>query len=142
MASDTLVISPLLAGDIDQSLSKGWGGLISVADLPSDRWSFARTDQEGKVIEVAEKVRISDHASTGLYYFSQGKELVAKGQEMIQRREKTRGEYYVIPVYQKFIDTGKNIGISQATAVWDMGTPEAKSEFEKNISQIKAQLSV
>lgn len=140
MASDTLVIGPQLANDIENTKAKNWAGLISVADLPGDRWSFARLDEEGKVVEVAEKVRISDHASTGLYYFSRGKELVEKGSAMIERGEKTRGEYYVIPVYQKFIDTGKNIGISKAVAVWDMGTPEAKLAFEENLDQIRTQL--
>jgi dTDP-glucose pyrophosphorylase len=109
-------------------------GIISVANLPGDHWSFAKTNERGEVIEVAEKKRISDHASTGLYYFRKAGDLIDFGDQMIEREEKTRGEYYVIPVYQKMIEAGYSIGISQALAMWDMGTPEAKAGFEKYLN--------
>ena len=70
-SSDTYVRSNL-ARDVARCRST-CHGIISVADLPGDRWSFARTDESGAVVEVAEKVRISDHASTGLYYFANGR---------------------------------------------------------------------
>ena len=73
---------------------------------PGDRWSFARTDASGRVVEVAEKRRISELASTGLYYFSHADELVATAREMFANGETTRGEYYVMPVYQKYIARG------------------------------------
>lgn len=110
-----------------------YAGIISVANLPGDQWSFARTDEQGKVVEVAEKKRISDHASTGLYYFRKAGDLIDFGDAMIKRQEKTRGEYYIIPVYQKMIEAGYSIGMSHAAAMWDMGTPEAKANFEKHL---------
>lgn len=106
-------------------------GIISVANLPGDRWSFARADETGRVVEVAEKVRISDHASTGLYYFSSGREFVSVAEAMITNKEKTRGEYYVIPVYQKYIERGWRVELSLASEMWDMGTPEALDAFAK-----------
>lgn len=127
-ASDTLVKGNLTK-DIRQQ-PKNSAGLISVASLPGDRWSFARTDASGKVVEVAEKVRISDHASTGIYFFSKANQFRTYAQQMLDKQEKTRGEYYVIPVYQKMIDAGLWVGISQASEMWDMGTPEAKRLFE------------
>jgi NDP-sugar pyrophosphorylase family protein len=125
---DTFVVSKLQE-TITQAGST-CAGIISVADLPGDRWSFARTDESGWVKQVAEKVRISNHASTGLYYFSRGADLVRYGTTMIANQEKTRGEYYVIPVYQKMIDAGQHVAIDVADKVWDLGTPEAKAEFE------------
>src|SRR5262249_26910390 len=120
---DTYVVSDLGA-DIRRQ-SPWTRGVISVADLPGDRWSFARVDQSGSVVEVAEKTRISDHASTGLYYFANGREFIHFADQIILNGERTRGEYYVIPVYQKYIDAGHSIGISIARESWDMGTPEA-----------------
>jgi NDP-sugar pyrophosphorylase family protein len=105
-------------------------GLISVADLSGEQWSFARTDENGLVIEVAEKKRISDHASTGIYYFSSGLDLINFGQNLIESGERTRGEFYIIPVFQKMINTGKKIYISKASEMWDMGTPESKLNYE------------
>jgi dTDP-glucose pyrophosphorylase len=105
-------------------------GIISVINLSGEQWSFARTDGNGNVVEVAEKNRISDHASTGIYYFADGRELCAIADAIIADDERTRGEFYVIPVYQKLINQGKKVTISFATEMWDMGTPESKKLFE------------
>ena len=110
-------------------------GIISVANVPGDRWSFARTDDQGRVVEVAEKVRISDHASTGLYYFSSGCQFVEVGDAMIRAGEKTRGEYYVIPIYQKYIERGWLVTIAPAVEMWDMGTPEALNIFKNHLQR-------
>lgn len=132
-SADTLVRSNL-ALDIRQQ-GEDCRGLISVADLPGKHWSFARTNEDGQVVEVAEKLRISNHASTGLYYFRFGHELVSVGDEIILNREKTKGEYYVIPVYQKFIERGWKVGLSHASEVWDMGNPKAIMQFELSLRQ-------
>jgi len=131
-SADTLVRSNL--GRDIQNQSIECHGLISVADLPGDHWSFARADRGGQVIEVAEKVRISDFASTGLYYFRSGSEFVAIGDEIIRNKEKNRGEFFVIPVYQKYIERGWTIMISRAMEAWDMGNPEAILEFENHLA--------
>ena len=121
--SDTYIESTIGA-DIEAARGK-FDGLISVADLPGDRWSFAKTDNDGRVIEVAEKRRISNNASTGLYYFSNGKTFVETSEGMIANRELTNGEFFVIPVYQKYIERQQRIGLSNASRVLDMGTPES-----------------
>ncbi len=127
-SSDTYVVSDL--GEAIAKRDDKCRGLISVANVPGDQWSFARTDERGHVVEVAEKVRISDHASTGLYYFSSGREFVEVAAEIVYQGQKTRGEYYVIPVYQKYIAQGWWVGISKAAEMWDMGTPGALMQFE------------
>lgn len=133
-SSDTLVISEL--GQDIARRAVNCRGLISVANVPGEHWSFARTDETGRVVEVAEKVRISDHASTGLYYFSSGHEFVTVADEMIRNRDKTRGEYYVIPVYQKYIQRGWRVETSFASQVWDMGTPSALAAFEHHLARL------
>lgn len=131
-SSDTYCVSPL-GHDIACHLPE-CRGIISVANLPGERWSFARIDHHGRVVEVAEKIRISDHASTGLYYFSNGREFVSIAEEMISKQEKTRGEYYVIPVYQKYIERGWRVEISIADEMWDMGTPDALELFKQKLA--------
>lgn len=130
MASDTLV-----EGKIDSDI-RNLGdakGLISVINLPGDAWSFARTNEEGIVVEVQEKIRISEHASTGLYFFSSGDELIYFGNEMIRNNERSRGEFFVIPVYQKLIQAGFPIKITKAKNMWDMGTPESLNRFIEHL---------
>jgi NDP-sugar pyrophosphorylase family protein len=133
MASDSLIRSKIgqdIAGKYPDTK-----GIISVINLPGDRWSFAKTDNEGNVTEVAEKVRISNHASTGLYYFSNAGEFLRASSNIIKNKQKTKGEYYVIPVYQKLIERNERIKISIAEEMWDMGTPEAKELFENYLSK-------
>ena len=129
--SDTYVDSNIL--DEIESLEDGVAGLISVYNLPGDRWSFARTDDYNNVVEVAEKVRISNFASTGLYFFSDSEIFFKYSNEIILNNELTSGEFYVIPVYNKYIKNGEKVRISLARAVYDMGTPDAKFEVEELI---------
>jgi dTDP-glucose pyrophosphorylase len=122
-SSDTFVKSKI--GDHISRKADDCAGLISVADLPGNRWSFAKVDDTGRVVEVAEKRRISNYASTGLYYFANGYDFLTEAKRIIENKEKTQGEYYVIPVYQKLIERGLKIEISLADEVYDMGTPES-----------------
>ncbi len=124
---DTYTVS-----SIGQDIKQAAGdvrGLISVADLPGDRWSFAKADVAGRVIQVAEKDRIADHASTGLYYFSETDEFLAYADRMIRLQQRTKGEYYVMPLYSFYLEDGKEIRLSHAEKMWDFGTPEALAEF-------------
>lgn len=132
-ASDSIVESSIQ--DAIRRRTNDVRGIISVLPLPGDRWSFARTDDAGRVVEVAEKVRISPHASTGLYYFASGRELVGYADALIASGEKTRGEYYVMPVYQRYVDDGARIEIDRASAMHDLGTPEALAAFERHLEQ-------
>ncbi len=127
--SDTYVDSEI--GQEILSSEKSIDGIISVFNLSGDHWSFVRTNASGHAVEVAEKTRISDHASTGLYYFSNCLEFASKAQAMIDKNERTKGEFYIMPLYQKYIDSGKKVIISNARKMWDMGNPVAKETFER-----------
>ncbi len=133
MSVDTLVDSDL--GWHIHTHDDACAGLISVADLPGDHWSFARVDSTGQVIDVAEKKRISNHASTGMYYFAQGREFLAAAEEMIASQEKTHGEYYVMPVYKHFVQRQQRVELSMARTIWELGTPDS---LEKFITHLRA----
>lgn len=131
-ASDSLIESNI-AKEVKTSQADG---IISVINLPGEQWSFAKTDENGKVIEVAEKTRISDYASTGIYYFNDAKRFEQYAKRLIQQKETTKGEYYIMPLYNKYIAEGAMIELSYAKAMWDMGTPEAKQKFEKYLNEM------
>ncbi len=133
-SSDTYVLSKLASAI--KRRSRGCAGIISVADMPGESWSFARTDDRGTVVEVAEKERVSNHASTGLYYFSDGSVFVDMAERLLRRGEKTRGEYYVAPLYRDYIARRWRVEIDVAREMWDMGTPEAKEGFESHLASL------
>jgi len=128
LSSDTFVESNI--GEEILKTKKNVDGIISVFNLSGDQWSFAKVDNFGNVIEVAEKSRISDYASTGLYYFTKASEFLQISKEIINANVKTKGEFYIMPVYNYLIGKNKKVRISIANQMWDMGTPESKSLFE------------
>jgi dTDP-glucose pyrophosphorylase len=105
-------------------------GLLSVFQAPGDKWSFARTDSAGRVVETAEKRRISPWATTGLYWFARGCDFVGHADAMIAANERERGEFYVAPVYNRLIAAGANVLTDEADEVWVLGTPEDLADFE------------
>jgi UDP-N-acetylglucosamine diphosphorylase / glucose-1-phosphate thymidylyltransferase / UDP-N-acetylgalactosamine diphosphorylase / glucosamine-1-phosphate N-acetyltransferase / galactosamine-1-phosphate N-acetyltransferase len=106
-------------------------GLLSVFEAPGDKWSFARTDADGRVVETAEKRRISPWATTGLYYFRHGRQFVEHTDRMIAADERERGEFYVAPVYNRLIASGGDVRIDVADEVWVLGTPEDLADFQQ-----------
>ncbi|MFI1919356.1 NTP transferase domain-containing protein [Nocardia sp. NPDC020380] len=128
-ACDTVVVSSI-GHDIESARAEGICGLISVAGLPGEHWSFARADQSGQVLEVAEKRRISEWASTGLYWFSDGTQFSRESKRLIRTGPTTNGEHYVIPVYGEYLKAGRPVRISQAEEVFDMGEPKALEAAE------------
>src|SRR5262249_30990513 len=114
-----------------QGLEASVDGLISVFRAPGDKWSFARADERGRVVETAEKRRISDWATTGLYHFTRGRDFVRHADAMIENNDRTGGEFYVAPVYNRMIAAGSDIRIDVAEEVWVLGTPEDLDRFER-----------
>lgn len=132
-ASDSYIESSI-ANDLKTTEADG---IISVINLPGEQWSFAKSDENGRVVSVAEKTRISDHASTGIYYFKDSKRFEQHAQQLINQKETTKGEYYIIPLYNKLIAEEAQIELSHAKAMWDMGTPEAKEKFQQYLNESK-----
>jgi NDP-sugar pyrophosphorylase family protein len=105
-------------------------GVLGVFSAPGDKWSFVRLDEAGRVVETAEKRRISEWASTGLYHFARGRDFVHHADAMIAANERVNGEFYVAPVYNRLIAAGARIVTEVADPVWVLGTPEDLAHFE------------
>ncbi len=57
---------------------------------------FAKTDENGKVIDVREKVKISDNASVGAYYFKSAAEYIRIYEEYYKNDSNIeKGEKYI-----------------------------------------------
>ncbi len=106
-------------------------GIIPVFKATHPKWSYARLGDEGYVVEVAEKVPISTHATVGLYYFSHGKDYVWAAEQMIAKDLRRNNEFYVCPVYNELIQRGDKIQICECDSMWGLGTPEDVEQFER-----------
>ena len=136
---------PLLIANSDQFVDDGCASMVSHAieqDLDgcimtfeeptrNPKWSFARVDDRGFVVEVKEKVGISTHATVGIYYFRRGEEFVDAATQMIISNDRTNGEFYTCPVYNYLIAEGRRIGTWDIAAgsMHGLGTPADLDAF-------------
>ena len=125
--SDTYFRSPL-AHALSVSRQEV-AGIISVFQDTDSRWSFAKVNDQGYVIEVAEKQPISSWATTGMYYFRRGCDFVSAANEMIVRNMRVNNGFYVGPVYNLIIAKGAKVILDISDEVWCMGTPTDLSQF-------------
>ncbi len=95
------------------------------------KWSFAKVDSDGIVIEVKEKVPISDLATVGIYYFKEGRFFVEGGMDMILRNDRTNNEFYTCPTYNYLIARGKRIGVYEieGSKMHGLGVPEDLAKY-------------
>jgi HAD superfamily hydrolase (TIGR01509 family) len=111
------------------------GGILTF-ESTHPKWSFARTDDTGFVIEVAEKKPISNQATCGVYYWKKGSDYVKYAEQMISKNVRTNDEFYVCPVYNEAILDGKKIKLKQVDKMWGIGTPEDLSFFLTDYAKI------
>jgi dTDP-glucose pyrophosphorylase len=107
-------------------------GWIPCFPAAGDHWSFARTDGTGRVVEVREKTRISDHATVGLYWFSSF-DLYAQAYRTYYEEAGTAeaGERYVAPLYNHLLNEGAPVFIHEVglDAVIPLGVPAEVERF-------------
>ena len=96
------------------------------------KWSYARTDKYGNVLEVAEKKVISDNATVGVYFWKKGSDYVKYAKQMIKKNIRVNNEFYVCPVFNEAIKDKKKIIIEEVSEMWGLGTPEDLNNFLKN----------
>lgn len=85
------------------------GGVVIFDDI-HPRWSFVKLNEDGMVIEAAEKRPISRNATTGFYYFKKAGDFIHASQEMIRKAASVNGNYYVCPCFNEMVLEYKRIG--------------------------------
>lgn len=120
---DPSVLKPeMIRGD-------GW---IPVFEAPGSHWSFVVIDPENRVVKIAEKERISNLATVGLYYFSSFDIFERLYQACNFNGDK---EKFVAPLYtQLIIDPRTPVfaEIIPSESVHVLGTPEELEEFQRS----------
>jgi len=116
--------------------TEGVGGGILTFESTHPKWSYALTDQNGWVTQVAEKQPISIHATVGIYYWARGCDYVSSALQMIDKNIRTNNEFYVCPVFNEFIQNGGKVRIKHINpeGMWGLGTPEDLTHFLANYS--------
>jgi dTDP-glucose pyrophosphorylase len=108
------------------------GSILTFTDHElNPKWSFAKVDGNGYVIEVREKKPISDFATVGIYLFSKGNEFVNAAIDMIVNNDRVNNEFYTGPVYNYCISNGQSIGIynMEFQQMHGIGIPEDLDKY-------------
>ena len=109
---------------VDAGEGRNLDGSIAVFPGSGDQWSYAATDENGIVLEVAEKNPISDQACAGVYYWRRGSDFVTYAEKMINDGIRVDNEFYVSLVYNEAVKDFKTIGVYQVDSFTSLGTPE------------------
>lgn len=114
-----------------RAVDEKYDGMVAVFESNDPAHSYVIMGDENYVIKAAEKEVISTNAVGGLYYFRRGSEFVDNAYKMVQMNQKTKGEYYICPVYNLLIADGAKIGIDKNSRHVVLGTPEGLEQYLK-----------
>ena len=103
---------------------KGYGSM-PVIEADGEHWSFGKPDPSDKsrAIEIAEKRRISNLASIGLYGFKTCAEFLEQSTYQLQSGKLLNNEHYIAPMLQRFIEEGRVIQLPIVNGIKQFGTP-------------------
>lgn len=126
---DTFVRPRALNFDCIRAGSDGW---VPCVKVPGDHWSFVRVAPDGWAVELAEKRRISENASIGLYWFKRaGSYIDLYKRFYVDQNNLTLGEKYIAPLYAQLIADGGKVSSTDLPLndVHMLGTPEELKKF-------------
>ena len=102
----------------------------------NEAYSFVKLDDDGFIIESAEKIPISSIATVGIHYFKRGSDFVKFADEMIERKITIKNEFYVTPIFNLFAENNKKIVTMQVKKMWPLGNPDEIEKFKTNFQKI------
>ncbi len=127
---------PLLIYNIDtyvnpcslqpRDIRSGSDGWVPCFQVPGEHWSFVKMGDDGWAVDLAEKQRISNYASIGLYWFSlAGRYVELYDHFYSDPNNIVCGERYIAPLYRQLCVEGGKVSMSELRScdVRVLGTP-------------------
>jgi len=92
-----------------------------------DKNSYIKKDENGRAIQFAEKVVLSEEALVGIHYYRNTEVFMDAYNHMkIHNMRAPNGEFYISNTYQALVDTGKSVGsllLGPCEKYWPVGEP-------------------
>ncbi|MCR8686263.1 glycosyltransferase family 2 protein [Campylobacter sp. 1569] len=107
-------------------------GYLEVFEADGEQWSFVLPGKNNRVLKTAEKDRISNLCSSGLYYFKKTKDFKEVFRYVKNNNLLVKNEFYIAPMYNYLIDQKKDIRYNRIDIndIIFCGTPQ---EYERLI---------
>ena len=115
---------------------------VTVHESSDPRWSYVQLAASNStvanssiVVSCREKVRVSSHACTGLYYWSKGSDFVSIAQETTKNPNKTvRGQYYLSTLINEAIENShKKVIAYFVDKNWSIRNTTELNKFQSDI---------
>lgn len=137
IANSDQIVDMKIADFIDDCSNRNLdGSILTFIDKEQDpKWSFAKLDKNNLVIEVKEKIVISEFATVGIYLYSRGKDFVDATIDMIIENDRVNNEFYTCPTYNYAIKEGSKIGIYniEFEQMHGIGTPDDLNAYLESL---------
>ena len=156
-AAETLKISldfisklddrPILSLDSDgfytNDIVNMWGGSNSVFSFKdtnnSPVFSYIKTNEKNIILDIKEKIKISDNACCGAYGFASFKRLKKYADFIIENNILQKGEFYISGVIKELIKQEEVFNKTISKSHWTcLGTPLQLKLFYNNYPQISS----
>lgn len=127
----------IFENDINQAIDyfqeENFDAGVVCFDSVHPRWSYVRTDQEGYIVESAEKRPISKNAIAGFYYFKHGRDFVRAAMQSIKKDNNVNGLYYIAPAIGELVLERKKLGVYKIDVeqYHTFYTPQKIKEYEQ-----------
>lgn len=115
-------------------ISDDLDGFLLTFKANSPAHSYVEINENGYANRTAEKEVISQNAAVGVYYYKTGKMFVQYAEEMISKNIRTKGEFYICPMYNLMIRDGAKVGIKQVEKMHVLGTPPELEFFVEHVT--------
>ena len=98
---------------------------MPVFEADGDHWSFGQPDPQnpGRAIAIAEKRRISNLASIGLYGFQSAGQFLDQARQQLSSGSTVNSEHYIAPMLQAALEAGEHVALPRVQGVKLYGTP-------------------
>ena len=139
LANSDQIVEMNLQDFIDDTDKRKLEGSIFTFYSNHPKWSYAKIDKDGYLIELKEKEVISEHATVGLYYYRRGKDFVNSAIQMIANNDRVNNEFYTAPAYNYSVKAGLKIGIYEIkeSQMFGLGTPEDLKVYIEHLKNLR-----
>lgn len=108
------------------------GGVISFNSI-HPRWSYVKLDNNGFIIQTAEKKPISKNAIAGFYYFKNGRDFCSSAMNVIRKDSNLNGLYYISSSLNEMVLDNKKLMVYELdiNQYHTFYTPQKIKDYER-----------
>lgn len=126
-----------ITSNIKEFIDEGVDAGVFTFEAMHPKWSYVKTDNNGYVIQAAEKMPISNQAIAGLFYFKTASLFIESAKSMIRKDIKTNNSFFISPTLNEVIlNKGKVKAIAiDKTKYFHVSDEHALEAYEQKVKE-------